>query len=221
MYVRDYIDEQIPVLHTTDTVVQALHIFEINKSSYLPVVDENLYFVGIADEDTLMELEDTHLLSQCNFQNTFSVFPEEHLYNALKYWFTYSKGTTILSLVDKQHQYIGSISSTSVLEYLSHLNNISDMGGIIVLDIPDKGYNLPEIVRIVESNEAYILGLTTEPNRDKNGFLVTLRVSKSDVKDIILTFERYEYQVVAVFHHSEMEQEIKERYDSLMMYLNI
>lgn len=221
MYVRDYIDEQIPVLHTTDTVAEALQIFESNKVSHLPVIDENLYYIGIVEEDALLEVEDSNLISQCHLLNAFSVLPDEHLYNALKFWFTYSKDTSILCIADKHHQFLGSISATSVLEYLSHLNNISDMGGIIVLDIPDKEYNLPEIVRIVESNDAYILGLTTEPNREKNGFLVTLRVSKSDVKDIILTFERYEYHVVAVFHHSEMEKEIKERYDSLMLYLNI
>ncbi len=221
MYVSDYIDEHIPVLHTTNSVAEALEIFNINNASHLPVVDEHSYFVGIAYEDRLLESEDTLLLGQSQSMNTFSVLPDEHLYNALKYWFTYTKDTSVLCIADAHHHYIGCISATTVLAYLSHLNNISDRGGIIVLDIPHKGYNLPEIVRIVESNDAYILGLTTEPNAAKSGFLLTLRVSKPDVKDIILTFERYEYHIVGVFHHSEMEKEIKERYESLMMYLNI
>jgi len=221
MYVKDYIDSQVPILYTYSTVSEAIALFEIEKYSHIPVVDEQHFFVGIADEESLLEMNDSLLLSECHLSNTFSVPPEEHLYNALRYWFAYDKHTSILCLVDKYHHYVGCITPSSVLEYLANLNNIADMGGIIVLDIPDKSYNLAEIVRIVESNDAYILGLTTEPNSDKSGFLLTLRVSKTDLKDIILTFERYEYHIVAVFHHSEMDREIKERYESLMMYLNV
>ena len=51
--------------------------------------------------------------------------------------------------------------------------------------------------------------------------LITVKIDKLDLKEIISTFERYHYQVIAEFETSSSDDDIQERYDSLMMYLNV
>lgn len=50
---------------------------------------------------------------------------------------------------------------------------------------------------------------------------VSLKINKNDLKEIQASFERYQYTVLAVFHQSEFEQQLQERYDSLMRYLEV
>jgi UDP-N-acetylglucosamine:LPS N-acetylglucosamine transferase len=50
---------------------------------------------------------------------------------------------------------------------------------------------------------------------------VTIKINKTDLSAIIQTFERYNYTVVASFHKSEMEDDMKKRYDAFIHYLNM
>jgi predicted transcriptional regulator len=50
---------------------------------------------------------------------------------------------------------------------------------------------------------------------------VTLKVNKLDISAIIATFLRYEYDIKATFNHSDDNDNSKDRYDSLMNYLNL
>jgi len=50
---------------------------------------------------------------------------------------------------------------------------------------------------------------------------VSLKINKNDLKEIQASFERYQYTVLAVLHQSEFEQQLQERYDSLMRYLEV
>jgi len=50
---------------------------------------------------------------------------------------------------------------------------------------------------------------------------VTLKVNKQDISAIIATFLRYEYDVKATFNNTDNNDNAKDRYDSLMNYLNL
>lgn len=50
---------------------------------------------------------------------------------------------------------------------------------------------------------------------------LTIKVSREDLKDIMQSFERFNYEVKATYHASSHNDNLKERYDSLMMYLNV
>ena len=80
---------------------------------------------------------------------------------------------------------------------------------------------LSDIARIVESNGAHILSLYFNVDTETGKHAVTLKVDSTEIKHIVATFERYEYSVKAFFQESDMGEIIKDRYDSLMNYLNI
>ena len=47
------------------------------------------------------------------------------------------------------------------------------------------------------------------------------KVDKTDIRHIIATFERFEYEVKAYFEETDLGEIYKDRFDSLMNYLNI
>ena len=77
------------------------------------------------------------------------------------------------------------------------------------------------MAQIVESDNAQILSsyVRTFPHSTK--IEVTLKVNKVDISAIIATFIRYEYDVKATFNHVDDNDGSKDRYDSLMNYLNL
>jgi hypothetical protein len=50
---------------------------------------------------------------------------------------------------------------------------------------------------------------------------VSIKVNKIDIGAILQTFDRYGYYVKATFGDDEDTDDLKDRYDSLMNYLNI
>ena len=84
-----------------------------------------------------------------------------------------------------------------------------------------KDYSMVEIARIVESNDAKILGSFITRSYDDNKFELTIKINKENVQDIIQTFERFEYDITASYDQSSSEDDLQDRYNNLMKYLNI
>jgi len=116
--------------------------------------------------------------------------------------------------------FIGIITMRSLLEALAKYNAAAEPGGVIVLQMRPIDFTISEIGRIVETNDARILHLNTWT--DETGhLLVAIKVNKTDILDILASFERYEYQVLQYFGENLSEEELKSNYDHLMNYLNI
>jgi hypothetical protein len=63
------------------------------------------------------------------------------------------------------------------------------------------------------------LGVTTYPDSTK--MKLTIKLDKIDISALIQTLTRYEYIISASYGQDEMMDYLKERYDSLMNYLNL
>jgi hypothetical protein len=129
--------------------------------------------------------------------------------------------TSFIPVVDAQGILMGVIAPEKVVMNLARETAVKEPGGIIVVELKAINYSLAEMARIVESNNAVILHSFITQSSDSEKILVTLKINKLDLKEIILTFERFEYEIIAVFHVSEYEKGLQDRYDSLMMYLNV
>jgi hypothetical protein len=99
--------------------------------------------------------------------------------------------------------------------------SILNPGGIIILEIAENNYSMAEISQIVESNDSRIIGafFTTRP--DSTLIDLTLKINNIDLNPVIQTFERYNYTIKATFAEEDDMDDLKERYDALMNYLNI
>lgn len=185
----------------------------------LPVVAADGTYLGMAVEDHLLDEAESDL-SVMNVIFSFKPLKNDtHVFDILKVW--KESALTALPVIDEQGAYMGAITYDSLVRHLTNESSAAEPGGIIVLEMKAMDYSMAEIARIVESNHAVILHSYVTPRPDRERILVTLKLNKMDLKEVLLTFERFEYHIVAVFHVSEYEQGLQDRYESLMMYLSI
>jgi signal-transduction protein with cAMP-binding, CBS, and nucleotidyltransferase domain len=143
----------------------------------------------------------------------------QHIYDAIKIFSTLS--LSLLPVVTENNQYLGIITLANLIKHLAGIFAINNPGGVIILEINEKDYILTEIAKIVESNDAKVLSLSITSFPDSTKLEVTLKLNRMDIEAILQTFNRYNYSVKAYFSEDLNHESLKERYDSLMNYLNV
>ena len=122
--------------------------------------------------------------------------------------------TTILSSLQ-------ALDSFAFAQVYAKSFSFSEPGSILVLGTSKPNYSLAEISRIVESENASILSTFLTSIENSNEVQVTLKINKRDINSIIATFQRYDYEITASFSEYEYIDDMKDRYDALMNYLNV
>ena len=219
MFAQDCIDTSIPFVRLTDTVGFVLNLMQEYKVQCLAIVEKDL-FMGMINENILLESDDTRTIDSFveNFQQ-LKITEGTHLFDVLKK--TTEESTYDLPVVSIDNEYIGITAAKKILNMLVLNSSLISSGGIIVLELEAKDYSLTEISKIVESNSAMILHTMMTTSVNQNYMQISLKINKNDLKDIQMAFERYRYKVIAVLHQSEYEVQLKERFDSLMKYLEV
>ena len=209
----------LPV-HPTDPIQKVFDRMAEFKVRHLPIVSDD-QFLGLISENDLVEATDYQAAIESlklSLVNPY-VHEEQHIYDVIRLF--YEQQLSIVPVLDAKSTYLGVISINTMNAYFAKLTSVSEPGGIIVLEIGNKNNSLAHMAQIVESDNAQILSsyVRTFPHSTK--IEVTLKVNKVDISAIIATFIRYEYDVKATFNHVDDNDGSKDRYDSLMNYLNL
>ena len=80
---------------------------------------------------------------------------------------------------------------------------------------------LAQIAQIVESNNAKILSAYVLSLPDSTKIEVTLKINEIDLERILRSFTRYDYVIKASYHKSDFEDDLRNRFDALMNFMNI
>ena len=220
MIARELISNSIPSLKTTDTGDKGLIWMHELNISQLPVL-KNDKFLGLLSEEDIMDFNDPTGSIESNNPKLPGPFISEkaHVYEVIK--LASELNLSLIPVVDDEEKYVGSITAENIIHFFATLSSINDSGGIIVLELNKNDYSLSEISRLVESNNASVLSSYVSAHRDSMKLEVTLKVNVSDPKQIIATFERFDYTVARSYQESQYMGDLKDRYDSLMSYLNV
>jgi len=220
MQAIDYIDPDIPFLKDSDTIQFALDLMAGNAMTDLPVVRDRK-FLGIISDDVLLNLEDlsTPIGNLPLDQSNAFILEDEHVFELIRKMIEQNLYT--MPVISRDGEYIGITNTQSIIRKLGSNSSLIEPGGMIVLEMNKTDYSLTEIARIVESNDALILNCFISSHADISQIEVTLKINKTDLEDIIVSFERYEYVVKASYHQSSHKEDLQQRFDSLMHYLNM
>jgi len=220
MIAKDIISECIPPLKTSDTGSQALKWMNELRVLHLPIVN-NRQFLGLISEEDIIDLSQpdepigNHTLSLTKpFVNY-----NRHIYDVIKA--VADLNLSIIPVLDEDEKYLGVITLEDLVKNLASISSVQEPGGIIVLEVAEHDYQLSEIARIVESNSALILSSYITSGKESSKVEVTLKMNQVDLKHIVATFERFDYKIIDTFQVSDTFDTLKERYDSLMKYLDI
>lgn len=220
MRASEIISEVIPPLVHTDSGEKALLWMDEFQINHLPVL-KNSNFVGVLSESELLDQTDLepHLDELFQHLPRPFVFADAHLFDILQHFSLFK--LTALPVLDRQEQYLGVISSQDLLQLLAQSTGVKEMGSVLVLEMDANNYVLSQIAQIVESNQAKILNLFINTEPDSTKIRVSLKINQQNLSPIIRTFERYDYQVLASYQAENQQNELQERYDELMLYLNM
>ena len=212
--------QTLPYLRLHDKVYQALQLMNDNQVTHLPIVDGDKY-IGIISEDDLLLADNDHAelnALQQSFGN-ISVKNNEHFLKAIQ--LAAENGLSVVPVVDIDNDIVGAVAYTDLLRHASEFMSLKESGGLIVLEMQGNQYSFNEISKLVETNDAQITQLNTTNDPETGTMLVTIRINKPEVSDIVATFQRYEYNVKYFFGEEIYANELRSNYDNLMNYLKI
>ena len=219
MIAKELISHEISPLRTSDTGEEAYTMMSIFHVKHLPIVND-VQFLGLISEETILnhDLEEPIGSYSLGLARPF-VRDTDHIFEVMN---TMANGSlSVIPVVDIDDNYIGLISQEALIMFYAKSFSFSEPGSILVISTSKPNYSLAEISRIVESENAAILSTFLTSLENSTEVQVTLKINKQDINDIIASFQRYDYEITASFSEYEFIDDLKERYDSLMSFLNV
>ena len=219
MIASNLLSQTIIPLRTSDSGEEALGIMNDFHIRHLPIVN-NTQLLGLISEDDILDNDVSEAVGSYQLSmNRPYAKSSDHVYEVLRLVSEYQ--LTAIPVIDIDDNYLGLISQEDLVRYFANIGSFTEPGGIIVLEMNKRDYALSHLSRIVESENAVILSSFITSNVDSNKIDVTLKINKPETFRIIATFERFNIQVKASFQEASEMDALKDRYNSLMAYLNI
>lgn len=221
MIAKQLLTDAVSVVDTNNTGSDVLYFMDEEKLSILPVVNNGNY-VGLISEVQVFNMKDPDkpLADQKVPYKHIYVEENQHIYEVIK--MMSAEKIPLLPVLDEKDRYKGSISIQTLIEHIGSFTAVGNPGAIILLELNQNDYVLSQIAQIVESNDAKILSLYVTSDKNSTKLEVTIKVSKMEIQAILQAFNRYNYIIKATYtEDEEMYNDMRDRYDSLMNYLNI
>jgi predicted transcriptional regulator len=218
MMASAFIDPSIVPLKISDSVAIAIDFFKEFSVRQLPVVQDNIC-IGILSLDEIEEeLVDIPVLDFINLNYSFAS-NYDHIYEVMRA--ISEQSLTLFPIIDENNNYLGCITLASLFKNYINSAAFSQPGSIVVLEMDKKNYSLAEIARIVESENKVILSSLLSSNGESDRLEITLKLNSAQIQNLLSTFERFGYNIKATFDEEDVKDTLKNRYESLMTYLNV
>jgi len=220
MLAIEVITDEIPPLKISDSGDKALSWMEEFKVYELPLVNGH-QFLGLILESDLLDLNNPSiLLSEIHSPlNRPAVYGHDHFYSVISTMIEHK--ISVVAVLDEQENYLGMISQRDLIKHISSIAAYKEPGGIIELEMNTNDYSLVEIANIIESNGGKVLSSYIKSKIDSTKIEVTIKTNKDDLSSILQTFTRYEYTIIASFDKSGSSDDLKQRYEAFMHFLNM
>jgi len=218
MMASAFIDPSIVPLKISDSVAVAIDFFKEFSVRQLPVVQDNIC-IGILSLDEIEEeLADIPVLDFINLNYSFAS-TYDHIYEVMRA--ISEQSVTLFPIIDENNNYLGCITLASLFKNYINCAAFSQPGSIVVLEMDKKNYSLAEIARIVESENKVILSSLLSSNAESDRLEITLKLNSAQIQNLLSTLERFGYNIKATFDEEDVKDTLKNRYESLMTYLNV
>lgn len=221
MIVKDIFSDTIPALSQKDSAHRAMYFMEFFKISHLPIVDDKTY-VGMLTDDAINEKdEDVSLVDDYNlsYEHTF-VSSEQHIYDVILQMSQHK--LSLIAVVNAEGHYLGTISLMELISAVAKMTSLDQAGSIVILKMGLRDYSMSEIAKITEENHVKILSSYIQICKDQIHIRITLKLNSNDLSSIKASFERFNYEIVAIFSENKIIDDMrKDRLDELMYYLNM
>ena len=221
MTIETLISHSTPPLRPGDTVEYALGLLMEIKVRHLPVVSGDGRLIGILSEEQLLDAESPGVLvdSLIGAEPVF-VSQNAHVFEATKVLM--DNHLTTLAVVSEDAKYIGLVRRYELFDRFARMLATQESGAIVALEVAERDVSLSQIIYLFEQNDVRVLSLSTEKmDPIEETIAVTVKVNVRDVSRVKALLEHNGYKVVAAFGEDEDDQELFDRVQEFMRYLEV
>lgn len=213
-----YIVNDIEPLKTSATVKEAQVLFNELTYTHFPVTKDGIYLGCISETDIRCFEVDKTLESYQYALEGFYSRKEDNWLDVLESFA--QNHSNIIPVLDDNNKYLGIFELQDIMNLFNETPFLNEPGNILIVEKGMADYSFSEVAQIVESNNAKILGLFIS-NMKNDVTQITLKISDSDLNNIVQTFRRYSYNIVSKHHEDAFLNNLKERSEYLEKYLNM
>jgi predicted transcriptional regulator len=219
MLAEELITDNIPPLSRADTGETALRWMDEFKVMHLSVVDNGSFLGTISESDVLGMIDlDDPIGNYLELLNPAFVSQRQHIFEVVKV--VNDQKLSIIPVLDVQEHYVGSITIAQLMEIIADMPVANNPGAVIVLEMNLNDFTLEQIARIIEENGTKILGTFVTSHPDSTKMQLTIKVNKVETSSIIAGLQRHGYNITFFEDQGEAGDDLRDRFDSLMNYLN-
>ena len=221
MLVNEILNTEIAPLKESDQVSLALAKLDLLHINKFVVVDADHKIKGMISIETLAEvIDESTSLKDLPLEETISVPITQHLFETTRQMFAHE--LYVLPVTDNENNFLGLVRKREVLNGLGDIFNLSSYGSVITIELAQIDYTLSEIVRIIETENAKILGIAVQqPNDVFDSIRVSIKLNLEDSSVVSAALRRFDYVIVSEESSENMENNFSDRADELIRYLDI
>jgi len=187
----------------------------------LPVVDSTTHaLIGQVSLRQLDGSEEGQVVSDLELEEPVKVYRSQHIFEAARLFLQYER--QILPVIDEEWTLLGVISRGVILEHLAQLLNVAESGSAITVTLNRIDFSISEIVNIIETEGAKILGMTVEkPSEPQQTFAISFVLDIQDVSRVAAALRRFDYIVATDSENEVLRDDLENRADELIKYIDM
>lgn len=206
--------------HPGDQIDKLLALMETEEHQTIPLIDDGV-LMGVITADQLLDVDQTdQKLAQASIPYRQAYLHEEqHILDALSFFGAHE--IDIIPVVAAKHIYRGMVTPLGLIAALNTIMGSHQPGGILVLEAGSRDNALSHIAHIVESTNTQILNSHVRAIPDSSKIEVTLKVNTINLSAVTAALLRYDYIIKTTYSGDVDRDDINDRFDHLMNYINM
>jgi predicted transcriptional regulator len=223
MLIHEIIENRPKPLRTTSTVGEAVLAMQTAGLRYYPIVSdgEGEILVGQVSLDDIQSFAQADSIALEKGAGYGLVLRDSiHVLEAAHIMLRYERNS--LPVVRSDGSYVGVISKLKLIESITRLLNLGDQGTLIMVELKPRDFMLSDIIRIIESEGARILTLTVQsPDAINENYRISVKLNLDDLSRVGNALRRYGY-LISVESAAELsDDELSDKADAFMRFLDI
>lgn len=208
-------------LKGSDAVASVKKRMQEEKVQVLPVVNNTTHaLIGQVHFRDLERAEPEGAIADIELHEPVKIYQDQHIFEAARLMLQYEQ--KVLPVVDKEWAMLGVVKREKVLEILPQLLNVTESGSVITITLDPIDFSISEMVNIIETEKAKILGMTVkQPSQEQQTFEVSFKLDLQDVSRVAAALRRFDYVVSTNSENEILSQDIENRADELLRYIDM
>src|SRR5690554_3355827 len=221
MIIKEILNNKVAPLELDDTIAFALTKMDLMRTQKFGVIDSDKNLIGMVSLTELIEKGDESLkLSEVEFDLPLFVPVDQHLFEAARRMLTHE--LYIMPVVDHSMKFLGTVNKNDVIKALSELFNIASYGSVITIELAQSDFTLTDIIRIIETEGAKILGVAVQqPKAENPMYSISIKLNLEDSSVVSSALRRFGYNITSEASSESLEHNYADRADELIRYLDI